>query len=94
MFFVQDEKSLEGFLPYGLGKRSCPGARLADLQASASFSYFKTPPLKGQFTRCILIRMFCVCADGLQGLSKSFHCHTIINFSFASLKLHTNFENA
>jgi hypothetical protein len=35
MFFVQDEKTLEGFLPYGLGKRSCPGARLADLQASS-----------------------------------------------------------
>jgi hypothetical protein len=41
MSFVQDEKSLEGFLPYGLGKRSCPGARLADLQVSSSFSYFK-----------------------------------------------------
>jgi hypothetical protein len=39
----------------------------------------------------ILISIFCVCADGFQGLSKAFHYPT---FLFASLKILTNFENA
>ncbi len=44
----------------------------------------------------ILISTFCVCPNGYQGRSKTFHCpnYTVINFLFASLKLLTNFENA
>jgi hypothetical protein len=38
---------------------------------------------------------FCVCTDGFQGLFSSFsHPYTIVSFSFASLKLLTNSENA
>jgi hypothetical protein len=40
----------------------------------------------------ILISIFCVCADGFQGLSKAFHYPK--QLLFASLKLLTNFENA
>jgi hypothetical protein len=50
--------------------------------------------LKGQCHKIyILISSFFVCADGFQGLTKSFTTHTIINFLFASLRLLTNFEN-
>ncbi len=44
----------------------------------------------------ILNSIFCVCADGFQGLSKVFTTlpYTIITFSFASLKFLTHFENA
>jgi hypothetical protein len=35
----------------------------------------------------ILISTFCVCADGFQGLSKTFHCTVqLLTFLFASLK--------
>ncbi len=43
----------------------------------------------------ILIRTFCVYADGFQGLSKAFHYPIqLLTFLSASLKLLTNFENA
>jgi hypothetical protein len=42
----------------------------------------------------ILISTFCLCAEGFQGLFKSFSLpYTIINFIFTSLKLLPNFEN-
>jgi hypothetical protein len=43
----------------------------------------------------ILIRTFCVCADGFQVLSKAFHYPVqLLAFLFGSLKLLTKFENA
>jgi hypothetical protein len=42
----------------------------------------------------ILISTLCVCADGLQGLSKAFHYPIKLLTFFSYLKLFTNFENA
>ncbi len=42
----------------------------------------------------ILFSTFCVCADGFQDLSKASVRYIIINFSFSSFKLLSNFENA